>query len=510
MIVECTACHARFRLDESKIKGKGARVRCRRCGESILVLKTAESAEPPAEKPGEESLDLRSIVRDTLGERRTAASSPDTAGSSPGPSAVAPPPAPAAEEPSVPGTGKPEEAPPPPEVPVPERAESPEAPAPAEEPERKDAGEAIREPVAQAASASPPSEQEEPSGKPDVTAGEEEAVPVQFQPEEKMEIPSIDFGESSPPEPTEQASPEPEPAEPEPRAAEPPPTPEPPPPEEPDFLMSSHESLGYLSEEPAKKPAGDALDISASLSRQPKPPEPEPEAVPPPPVAADFLTQAAEPPPVEPPAESSPPPPKAPVPPPAPEPQKPKPPEPLKAPSRLLRPSLAALILLFLALAGGGAYLGFTERGQEMLRGMLPGMESFWLQGKGRSAAQYDVRNLVGFYERDTAAGTLFVIKGQVTNVGRVRKTGTRVQAALLDANDNTIAEKTCYAGNVIEGEALKTSSRETINGRLSNRFGDGLANMDVPPGKTVPFMVVFFDAPAGISAYRLEAREGE
>jgi hypothetical protein len=33
---------------------------------------------------------------------------------------------------------------------------------------------------------------------------------------------------------------------------------------------------------------------------------------------------------------------------------------------------------------------------------------------------------------------------------------------------------------------------------------------MEIPPGKSVPFMVVFFDAPDEISAYRLEAKEGD
>lgn len=39
MIVECQACHTRFRLDESRIQGRGARMRCRKCGEAIIVMK---------------------------------------------------------------------------------------------------------------------------------------------------------------------------------------------------------------------------------------------------------------------------------------------------------------------------------------------------------------------------------------------------------------------------------------------------------------------------------------
>src|SRR5512135_2080504 len=66
MIIECQTCHARFRLDESRIKGRGARVKCRKCGDSIVVLK--DSAPPPPSPGGEGFFDLGSAVRDSAGE----------------------------------------------------------------------------------------------------------------------------------------------------------------------------------------------------------------------------------------------------------------------------------------------------------------------------------------------------------------------------------------------------------------------------------------------------------
>ncbi|HEX7520380.1 MAG TPA: zinc-ribbon domain-containing protein, partial [Candidatus Deferrimicrobium sp.] len=66
MIIECQTCHARFRLDESRIKGRGARVKCRKCGDSIVVLK--DSAPPPPATGGENFFDLGSAVRDSAGE----------------------------------------------------------------------------------------------------------------------------------------------------------------------------------------------------------------------------------------------------------------------------------------------------------------------------------------------------------------------------------------------------------------------------------------------------------
>ena len=67
MIIECQTCHARFRLDESRIKGRGARVKCRKCGDSIVVLKDGASS-PPA-PGGDGFFDLGSAVRDSAGEK---------------------------------------------------------------------------------------------------------------------------------------------------------------------------------------------------------------------------------------------------------------------------------------------------------------------------------------------------------------------------------------------------------------------------------------------------------
>ncbi len=177
--------------------------------------------------------------------------------------------------------------------------------------------------------------------------------------------------------------------------------------------------------------------------------------------------------------------------------------------SQLARPSVVILLLLFFALAGGGAYLGFTSGGQRILRDLVPQVESLWLGG-GKPDSRYEVGNLIGYYETNAAAGKLFVVKGQVTNEGAARKVGVRVYAALLDAQSRKLAEKTVYAGTIFAGEALRAATRAKIEAAMSNPIGGGLANMDIPPGKSVPFMVVFFDAPDGIDSYRVEPRDVE
>lgn len=177
------------------------------------------------------------------------------------------------------------------------------------------------------------------------------------------------------------------------------------------------------------------------------------------------------------------------------------------SPAPSTRPSFALLALLFLTLAGGGAYLAFTDLGQSNLRAVVSRLESFWLGGKS-AAATYTVKNLIGYYETSSKAGKLFVIKGAVTNGGQVKRSAIRIRAELLDADHRTIAEKTAYAGNVISG--LRSADRGHIEAAMSNRFGNSLSNVDVAPGKSVAFMVVFFDPPDGIEEYRMEPMQGE
>ncbi|HEY7585082.1 MAG TPA: DUF3426 domain-containing protein, partial [Candidatus Deferrimicrobiaceae bacterium] len=435
MIIECPACRTRFRLDEAKIKGRGARVRCRRCGEPIVVLKPEEPQPEAAKEAGGSLLDLRSVVRESMGE-------------------------------------KPEEAP-------------VEFTPPAEISAGKDETAAL--PV------EAPSGMDYPS--PDAVAlppaSEEEAVPplpdlaVEFRPEEKIDI---DLPAEPPKE--ERVS---------------------------DFLMGGGETLDFLKEESVKAEKAEMFDISTSLRKEPlellsttEAEEARPSAA-----AYERAEEALQAAPLAAAAAESPPageiaPTVLTEPQDAGEALRPKPPAQRKAASPLLRPSLLALVLLFVALAGGGAYLGFTKGGQDLLRGLVPGMESLWLRSAGKPGPQFDVRNLIGYYETNTKAGNLFIIKGQVANMGRTRKSGIRVHAALLDGKDQSLAEKTAFAGTVLPGEALRTSTREKIEEALSNRFGEKLVNMDVAPGKSVPFMVVFFNAPEGIGAYRLEAKDSD
>jgi len=164
-------------------------------------------------------------------------------------------------------------------------------------------------------------------------------------------------------------------------------------------------------------------------------------------------------------------------------------------------------VLLLITLAGGGAYLAILDPKLESLHSIFSAVEYF-RSGGDKSVQSYKVENLAGFYGTGGKAGKRFVIQGMVTSQGPEKTSGIRVRAELLDKNNQTIAEKTAYAGNIIP--ALDSADREQIETAMANRFGDKLSNVDIPPGHSVPFMVVFFDPPEGIEEYRVEALKGE
>ena len=352
MIIECNTCHARFRLDESRIKGRGARVRCRKCGDSILVLKESAPAPPPP-PPGEGGFfDLGSAVRDSVGER----------------------PAPPPIDNLIP-------------FPSPARTAEPSAPEKDEVDLAFDqflSGE-TKEPL-------PPAAETEA----ECPAPPEAVAPtLEFTPEETLNLP--------PAEAVEPPAAEPQPAEPAAGSGG-----------EGAFILSDSETLAFLKEEsPVAPPEAPSRfdDISLAISsapteergsflREPEPPSP-PRWTEPPPAQDEIAIDRNFTPPSTPVMEvpsqadvSSPP---DEIPPPA---IPAEPPERLASPrpesprARSSAGPVAAVVLAILLVAGG--YLGFTTSGRKALEGAVPGVAALW---GGKPAAptesKYDLRNVI-------------------------------------------------------------------------------------------------------------------
>ncbi|MGE5283775.1 MAG: DUF3426 domain-containing protein [Actinomycetota bacterium] len=497
MIIECKTCHARFRLDESRIKGRGARVRCRKCGDGIVVMKGGPATPPAAGEAG--FFDLGSAVRDSLGE---SPSSPSPVGN------LIPFPVPPRSADST----------------APEFSRSaPEASAPA----RDEVDLAFDRVLSAGTDASSPSSGETAAEIP--SPGPHAGVPADHEPPDAPGgRTDFDFGgltlDLGPEEKLDLPSPEPEPPIGEASAVRPPGEFR----AEGGFLISDSDTLDFLQEKyregGSESPPAGVGDISLEISPAPadeagsfprgsaasKTPfedwaSPTPGEIS---VEGNVTPPAAEPAIDIPPyreAESVPGSPAEPVMPAAhirsPAPEFPR-----------QRSSVGAAVAAVVAvLFAAGGYLGFTTSGRKTLERAVPGVAALWGGNPAEhESPAYDLRSVIGYYESGIASPRILVIKGQVANLSKVEKSGIRIKATLLDNTDAVLAQQAVFAGNVLSGEAIRKESRDTLSKALENRFGGGLANMNVGPGKTIPFMVVFFDAPTNMDTYKLEAKDSE
>jgi len=176
-------------------------------------------------------------------------------------------------------------------------------------------------------------------------------------------------------------------------------------------------------------------------------------------------------------------------------------------------PSMPTIFLLvvpgILLLAGSAFFFRDTKPAQELLRKFFPPSGS----GNTASAVEkptYEIRDMESSYAKASIGGNLFVIRGRVANVGKGPSRGIRVQATLLDKDNQALVNSTVFAANLVDNTMLRHANRTLIEGFLSLRYGERGVNRDIPAGNSLPFMVVFFDPPGKIKHFAVKALDAE
>jgi hypothetical protein len=169
------------------------------------------------------------------------------------------------------------------------------------------------------------------------------------------------------------------------------------------------------------------------------------------------------------------------------------------------RPPFLAAMISILLLAGGAFYFVDGNFGRKSSGSDTP--------VRARSAPEHaviDLGNLKGYLNKNASGETLYVVKGTVMNMGKALSSGIRIEATLLGRDNQAIVKNGTFAGNVIDESLISHMSRVRIENILGMRYGDGDVNRDIPAGKTLPFMVVFFDPPEGVESFRVKAFDAE
>ncbi|HKL48777.1 MAG TPA: DUF3426 domain-containing protein, partial [Desulfuromonadales bacterium] len=85
-----------------------------------------------------------------------------------------------------------------------------------------------------------------------------------------------------------------------------------------------------------------------------------------------------------------------------------------------------------------------------------------------------------------------------------------QVQAVLYDAGGNPLRKQSAYCGNRFTDDQLRDLPFARIEEKMDNAFGEALSNTDVPPGKSLPFTVVFKDLPENLDSFSVEVLDSQ
>jgi hypothetical protein len=115
------------------------------------------------------------------------------------------------------------------------------------------------------------------------------------------------------------------------------------------------------------------------------------------------------------------------------------------------------------------------------------------------------VRAVNGFFVKNRQAGDLLVITGEAVNGFGKPRAAIKVKGMVYGANGQVLATKSAYCGNPLTKEQLAGMPLEKIEAAMANQFGDSLANLEVAPGKAIPFVIVIAQPPAEAKEYGVE-----
>jgi len=166
---------------------------------------------------------------------------------------------------------------------------------------------------------------------------------------------------------------------------------------------------------------------------------------------------------------------------------------------------ITVILVIFLLILAAAAALVFL-RSQ-----WIPPSLSFLKPPVKKQVSDAGVRLLMfkgvsGSFVDTEKAGNLFVIRGEVSSKYRKPRSSILIKGNILDEKGQVIKSQLSYAANTFTDEELKTITYEEIKRAMRNKDGMARQNFNVPPGASIPFMIVFQNLPDNLSEFTVEA----
>lgn len=161
---------------------------------------------------------------------------------------------------------------------------------------------------------------------------------------------------------------------------------------------------------------------------------------------------------------------------------------------------LGAVVLL-LALIGSAVYF-FS--GPKAFSKVGLGFLVEWSDKKGAEEGSIVLRNITATYVNNSAAGELFVVRGEAVNNFKKPRASVQIKVTLLGGGASLLT-KSAYCGNSLSAEQLSTLPLAKLDEIMNNQFGDSLVNLGLKPGAAIPFVVAVSQVPKNASDYSVQ-----
>ena len=192
--------------------------------------------------------------------------------------------------------------------------------------------------------------------------------------------------------------------------------------------------------------------------------------------------------------------------------------KPAKKAGRAISRPIKILLVLFLLFGGGyGAvtlmnFFGMDIPFADAIREMeIPYVsELFGPTEPGNLNIAIIEKQLRGKFIENNNLGTLYVVRGRVKNNYKHPRSYINLIGKLYTKGGNLKQTKSVYAGSTMSDKKLAEVTKAQLTRQANNRNGRKRSNVNIPPGKVLPFMIVFSNLPANPDEYSVEVASSE
>jgi predicted Zn finger-like uncharacterized protein len=172
--------------------------------------------------------------------------------------------------------------------------------------------------------------------------------------------------------------------------------------------------------------------------------------------------------------------------------------------SRLISCFLAAV--LSIVILGGVAVFCFSDKGISALHAPDLSVVANWFTTSKGKEGEFTIKNLDGAFIRNKQDGEYFVMRGEALNQSTRPRTSVQVQGYIYGVKGDVVMKNLAYVGGNISDEQLTTLSLNEIEASLKGKQEKSSGGIVVQPGQGIQFLIVFRNVPKGVGEFGAEA----